>query len=55
MVGPLLIGALSQLLGLTAGFVTCGVLGLLSLVLMFTMHKRRATDSTAGRSSGISS
>ena len=35
MVGPLLIGALSQWLGLTAGFVICGVLGLMSLILVF--------------------
>jgi MFS family permease len=35
MVSPLLIGALSQLLGLTAGFVICGVLGLLCVLLLF--------------------
>ncbi|OPY81640.1 MAG: Tetracycline resistance protein, class B [Syntrophorhabdus sp. PtaU1.Bin153] len=34
MVGPLLIGLLSQVFGLTAGFVSCGVLGLLSLLLI---------------------
>jgi len=34
MVGPLLIGLLAQALGLTAGFVICGVLGLLSLALI---------------------
>jgi len=32
MLGPLLIGLLSQLFGLTVGFVVCGVLGLLVLV-----------------------
>ena len=31
MLGPLLIGILSQAFGLTAGFVACGVLGLLSV------------------------
>jgi MFS family permease len=34
MVGPLLIGVLSQVFGLTVGFVVCGVLGLMSLVLI---------------------
>ncbi len=34
MVGPLLIGVLSQTLGLSIGFVICGTLGLLSLLLI---------------------
>lgn len=34
MIGPLLIGVLSQAFGLKIGFVTCGVLGLLSLLLI---------------------
>lgn len=34
MVGPILIGLLSQVLGLTWGFVICGVLGLLSIALI---------------------
>jgi hypothetical protein len=34
MVGPLLIDLLSQAFGLTAGFVSCGVLGLLSFLLI---------------------
>ena len=34
MVGPILIGALSQVLGLAWGFVICGVLGLFSIALM---------------------
>jgi MFS family permease len=34
MVGPILIGVLSQAFGLTVGFTACGVLGLLSLALM---------------------
>lgn len=34
MVGPILIGVLSQLLGLTWGFVICGLLGLLSVALL---------------------
>ena len=40
MVGPLLIGLLSQWLGLKAGFVICGVLGLLSVGLIMTNHKQ---------------
>ncbi len=34
MLGPLLIGLVSQAFGLTVGFVSCGVLGLLSLGLI---------------------
>ncbi len=34
MLGPLLIGLVSQVFGLTAGFVSCGLLGLLSLCLI---------------------
>jgi MFS family permease len=34
MVGPILIGVLSQVLGLSWGFVICGVLGLLSMALI---------------------
>jgi MFS family permease len=34
MVGPILIGVLSQILGLTWGFVICGVLGLFSLIFI---------------------
>ena len=34
MAGPLLIGLLSQAFGLTVGFVTCGIVGLLSLLLI---------------------
>lgn len=39
MVGPILIGVLSQILGLTWGFVICGVLGLFSLVLIQSKNK----------------
>jgi len=46
MVGPLLIGSLSQLLGLRAGFIICGVLGLLCVVLLF---KRSASSQSALR------
>ena len=35
MIGPLLIGALSQAYGLSAGFVVCGVLGLLSVAFIW--------------------
>jgi MFS family permease len=34
MVGPILIGVLSQLLGLAWGFVICGILGLFSITLI---------------------
>ena len=34
MVGPILIGVLSQFLGLAWGFVICGILGLLSIALI---------------------
>ena len=36
MLGPLLIGVVSQAFGLTVGFVVCGVLGLLALGLIST-------------------
>lgn len=39
MIGPLLIGVLSQFLGLTTGFVICGVLGLIAFG--FIMRKRK--------------
>jgi len=39
MVGPLLIGLLSQFLGLKAGFIICGVLGLLSVGFILTNRK----------------
>ncbi len=44
MVGPILIGALSQAFGLRVGFITCGVAGLLLFVLIF-----RGTKSGVGR------
>jgi MFS family permease len=34
MIGPILIGVFSQILGLTWGFVICGVLGLLAIALI---------------------
>ncbi len=34
MLGPLLIGALSQAFGLSTGFVACGILGLIALALI---------------------
>ena len=39
MVGPILIGVLSQFLGLAWGFVICGILGLFSLVLIQSKNK----------------
>jgi MFS transporter, ACDE family, multidrug resistance protein len=50
MVGPLLIGLLSQWLGLTAGFVICGILGLLSLVLVFGKGQGRVVQTAAHQS-----
>ncbi len=38
MLGPILIGIVSQALGLTAGFIICGTLGLLSLGLIWTKN-----------------
>jgi MFS family permease len=35
MLGPVLIGLISQAFGLTVGFVACGALGLLSLPLIW--------------------
>lgn len=49
MVGPLLIGVVSQAFGLPVGFVACGVLGLLSLLIIrratINPQPRRAADS----------
>jgi MFS family permease len=39
MLGPILIGILSQFLGLTAGFVICGILGVLSFFFIGKGHK----------------
>jgi MFS family permease len=50
MVGPLLIGLLSQWLGLIAGFVICGVLGLLSLVLVFGKGQGGVVQTAAHQS-----
>ena len=46
MLGPLVIGVVSQAFGLTVGFVLCGVLGLLSLGLLST--KWVAMEQTVG-------
>lgn len=45
MIGPLLIGVLSQALGLPAGFVICGVLGLFSLLLIGGRPTRTSTQA----------
>ena len=34
MLGPLMIGVVSQVFGLTVGFVSCGILGLLSVLMI---------------------
>jgi len=44
MVGPILIGVLSQAFGLRVGFVTCGVAGLLLFALIF-----RSTKTEVGK------
>ncbi|MBA2585893.1 MAG: MFS transporter [Chthoniobacterales bacterium] len=38
MVGPLLIGLLTQLFGVQTGFITCGCLALVALVLLRRLH-----------------
>lgn len=45
MVGPVLIGVLSQLLGLTWGFVICGLLGLSAILLMQSKKAQVAEPS----------
>jgi MFS family permease len=46
MLGPLLIGVISQAFGLTAGFVACGLLGLIALAVISSRHG--AAGGTAG-------
>jgi len=47
MIGPILIGVLSQFLGLTWGFVICGILGVLSIFLIQgTGNSKNATSNT---------
>jgi MFS family permease len=41
MVGPLLVGALTQWAGIRAGFVTCGVVALASVALLMMHHSAR--------------
>jgi MFS family permease len=51
MVGPLLIGVVSQAFGLTAGFVVCGIMGLLTLGLVrsrLPVDCYRGTTTTIG-------
>jgi MFS family permease len=50
MAGPLLIGVLSQWLGLPAGFAICGALGLLSVVLIW--RRQEAPGPVAGEQAG---
>lgn len=47
MIGPIVIGLLSQVLGLTAGFVICGVLGLLAVFLIATPKTQVVKQSTS--------
>ena len=46
MLGPLLIGAVSQAFGLTVGFLFCGVLGLLALALISARQLRPGIPQT---------
>lgn len=41
MLGPLVIGIIAQLFGLTAGFVVCGLLGITSIFLIIGKQKVR--------------
>ena len=47
MVGPILIGFLSQILGLSLGFVICGVLGVLAIFLLRGMNTTTGNTGTA--------
>ena len=53
MLGPVLIGVVSQAFGLTAGFVACGVLGLLGLGLIARTNVA-VTEGAAQRRAGES-
>lgn len=44
MVGPIFIGVLSQVFGLKVGFITCGVVGLLSLGLIFKKDRQEQSS-----------
>ena len=46
MVGPILIGFLSQILGLTWGFVICGVLGVLAIFLIQGINTANENNGT---------
>ena len=48
MLGPLLIGALTQVFGLKVSFVTCGVIGLFSIVLLGIAARASADVKEAG-------
>jgi MFS family permease len=47
MGGPILIGFLSQILGLTWGFVICGILGVLAIFLLQGINTTTGNKSTA--------
>jgi len=46
MIGPLLMGAISQALGLKWGFVICAVLGFIALLITVIAAKKKSTIST---------
>jgi DHA1 family tetracycline resistance protein-like MFS transporter len=52
MVGPLLIGSLSQVFGLTIGFVACGILGLAALLLAFFLGRYQVDSAETGQPRG---
>jgi MFS transporter, ACDE family, multidrug resistance protein len=49
MLGPALIGALSQALGLSAGFVICGILGIASAAVLQNLREIPQTPPEAGQ------
>lgn len=48
MIGPLLVGVLSQVFGLPIAFVACGVLGLAWVLLLPAMRRSTAPDARSG-------
>jgi hypothetical protein len=46
MVGPLTVGAIAQFFGIAGGFVTCGLLGLASLVLLRSRPAPTVSDGS---------
>ena len=49
MLGPLTIGALSEAVGVAAGFIACGILGLGGTMLLLRREARGAVTTTVAR------